>query len=303
MAGLLDVGDGPSRLPGSENRISKCCLPETSPQKATTSSDFLKVAFDKPQARNTPLDHYFTKTSTVHASPTYRLEEPSFSMYDSQITFTLDTICPWTYLAKKRLDAALSQLPADVAGKVNFTLKIAPYQLYPKFGPAQDKYAWYRDAKYLGSEEKTQMFAQLMGQYGAACQIDFKFGGVIADTLQAHRVIQYFQEAGGPTRGNRIVDALYRMYFEEEKDPSLAETLIAACVEAGVDEGEAKRVVYDESEGLMDVKALLRESASNGIDSVPHIVFEGRRRDLTLVGAKDIGDYLKAMGTIAKEST
>lgn len=224
-------------------------------------------------------------------------------MYDSQITFTLDTICPWTYLAKKRLDAALAQLPADVTSKVNFTLRIAPYQLYPKFGPPQDKYAWYRDSKYFGSEEKTDMFTQLMGQYGAACGIKFKFGGVIADTLQAHRVIQYFQEAVGPERGNAIVDALYRMYFEEERDPSAHETLVAACVEAGVDEAEAKRVVEDESEGLMEVRGLLRESVLNGIDSVPNIVFEGKRRDLTVVGAKEVGDYVKAMETIAKEST
>ncbi|CAN8106128.1 unnamed protein product [Discula destructiva] len=224
-------------------------------------------------------------------------------MYDSQITFTLDTICPWTYLAKKRLDAALTQLSDDVRSKANFTVKIAPYQLYPKFGPPQDKYAWYRDTKYFGSEDKMAMFTELMGQYGAAAGIDFKFGGEMADTLHAHRVIQYFQEVDGPKRANALVNALYQMYFEEERSPSSAETLVAACVAAGVDGKEARRVVEDEGEGLMEVKGLLRESTQNGIDSVPHIVFEGRRRDLTLVGAKDAGEYIKVMETIAKEST
>lgn len=224
-------------------------------------------------------------------------------MYDSQITFTLDTVCPWTYLAKKRLDAALTQLPQDVQSKVNFTLKIAPYQLYPNFGPPQDKYAWHRDTKYFGSEEKMGMFTTLMSQYGAEAGIQFKFGGEVADTLHAHRVIQVFQEADGSERANKLVNALYRMYFEEERNPSSEETLVAACVEAGVDEKEARRVVQDESEGLVDVKGLLRESVQNGIDSVPSIVFEGRRRDVTLVGAKEVGDYVKAMETIAKEST
>ncbi|KAJ4407300.1 hypothetical protein N0V82_009938 [Gnomoniopsis sp. IMI 355080] len=224
-------------------------------------------------------------------------------MYESQITFTLDTVCPWTYLGKRRLDTALSQIPEEVKSKVTFSLKIAPYQLYPNFGPPQDKYAWYRDTKFFGSEEKTAMFAELMGQRGSEAGINFKFGGTVADTLHAHRVIQYFQEADGPERANRLVNALYRMYFEEEKSPSSVDTLEAACVEAGVDEKEARRVVEDESEGLMDVKMVLRESAQNGIDSVPHIVFEGRRRDLTVIGAKDVGDYIKAMETIAKEST
>lgn len=244
-------------------------------------------------------------------------------MYESQITFTLDTICPWTYLAKKRLDAALARPGPDVASspsdnnnnnQVAFTLRIAPYQLYPNFGPPQDKRAWHRDAKFLGSEARASLFAEVMAQHGAACGVDFKFGGVIADTLQAHRVVQYFQRDDGERGpglppaaaagcGARIVDALYRMYFEEEKDPSAPETLVAACVEAGVEEGEARRVVEDENEGLAEVKGLLRESAMNGIDSVPHIVFEGRRRDITLVGAKDVSDYIKAMETIAKEST
>lgn len=242
-------------------------------------------------------------------------------MYESQITFTLDTICPWTYLAKKRLDAALASRAPAASSKVNFTLRIAPYQLYPNFGPPQDKHGWQRDAKHLGSEEEMARYTALLTRHGEACGVRFRFGGVIADTLQAHRVIQYFQTqqsegvaagkegeegaAEGPargSRGSRIVDALYRMYFEEEQDPSAADTLVAACVEAGVAEEEARRVVEDESEGLAEVKALLRESAMNGIDSVPHIVFEGRRRDITLVGAKDVEAYVKAMETIAKES-
>lgn len=33
-------------------------------------------------------------------------------VYDSTINFVLDTICPFTYLAKKRLDMALEQVRA-----------------------------------------------------------------------------------------------------------------------------------------------------------------------------------------------
>ncbi|KAF3760598.1 hypothetical protein M406DRAFT_223559, partial [Cryphonectria parasitica EP155] len=200
--------------------------------------------------------------------------------------------------------------------KAAFHLHILPHQLYPAFGPAQDKHAWYRDTKYLGSEERTAAFVGAMEELGREEGIEFRFGGLVGDTLQAHRVVQYFQEVDadgdvgkgeaqqGQTRASRIVDALYRMYFEEEKDLSSHETLVAACIEAGIEEGEARRVVVeDEGEGLMELKALLRESALNGIDSVPHIMFEGRRRDLTLVGAKKVGEYVKAMETIAKEST
>lgn len=30
--------------------------------------------------------------------------------YETTINFTLDTICPWTYIAKKRLGMALEQM-------------------------------------------------------------------------------------------------------------------------------------------------------------------------------------------------
>ena len=58
----------------------------------------------------------------------------------------------------------------------------------------------------------------------------------------------------------------------------------------------------DEDEGLQEVKMAIREQAQNGIDAVPYVVFEGKRRDFTLVGAKDVGEYWKTMDAIVKES-
>lgn len=95
---------------------------------------------------------------------------------------------------------------------------------------------------------------------------------------------------------------MYSQYFENEKHPSADETLLKATSDAGIPEGEAKPVVEDKNEGLMDVKMLVREQAGNGVDSVPYIVLEGKRRDLTLVGAKEVDEYLKALRTIVKES-
>ena len=96
--------------------------------------------------------------------------------------------------------------------------------------------------------------------------------------------------------------ALYSQYFEQEKHPSEEETLLTAAKAAGVDEGEAKALVEDEYEGLQEVKMLIREQAGNGIDSVPTIMVEGKRRDLTLIGAKEVEEYVKAFEQIAKES-
>lgn len=109
------------------------------------------------------------------------------------------------------------------------------------------------------------MYTTLMSAYGIGEGIDFKYGGQVANTLQAHRVIQHYQEEKGPETANKIVDGLYKQYFEEEKHPSSHETLLRAVTEAGIDEQEAKSFIEDEYEGLMDVKMLIREQAGNGV--------------------------------------
>lgn len=228
-------------------------------------------------------------------------------MYESQITFTLDTICPWTYLAKRRLDQALSQAQGLPEIKDYVTFKpvvFRPYQLYPDFpSSGVDKYDWYRDTKYDGSEERMTMYTNLMSSYGAEAGINFSFRGVIANTLDAHRVIQRVQEELGPDKASKVVDALYRAYFEEEKHPASTETLLDACLEAGIGDEEAKRLVEEDREdGLRETKRLVMEQKMEGVDSVPTIRIEGKRRDVTLVGAKAVDEYVKALATIARES-
>lgn len=146
------------------------------------------------------------------------------------------------------------------------------------------------------------MYMKLMTGYGATAGITYKFHGTVANTLQAHRVIYNIQEAHGSEKTNLLVSSLYKLYFEDEQHPSSKETLMKACADAGVDEKEAKTLVDDEYEGLMDVKNLIREQISNGVDSVPYVIVEGRRRDLDVQGAKEVEDYVKVLETVVKES-
>lgn len=141
-----------------------------------------------------------------------------------------------------------------------------------------------------------------MSELGTAVGIPFSWGGTMSNTFNAHRVIQHFQEAKDAETANRLVEALYSRYFEQEKDQGAKEVLVDACVEAGIPEAEAKEVVEDQTEGKIDTRNMIRTAAMDGVDAVPHVVFEGRRRDLTLIGAKEVAEYVKAMQTIIKES-
>ena len=203
-----------------------------------------------------------------------------------------------------RLDEALKRFRASDAGKdVTFTVKYFPYQLYPEASKeGEDRYEWYKKSRYGHSADKMKMYTTLMTAYGVSAGIDFKFGGTVANTMDAHRVIQHFQEEKGPETADKIINSLYSQFFENEQHPSTDDTLLKAITDAGVPESEAKPFIEDKSDGLMDTKMLIREQAGNGVDSVPYIVIEGKRRDITLVGAKEVEEYEKALAQIAKES-
>ncbi|CZT01359.1 uncharacterized protein RAG0_09032 [Rhynchosporium agropyri] len=191
----------------------------------------------------------------------------------------------------------------DASSKVNFTVVYHPYQLYPgASAEGEDKYEWYKKSKYGDSEEKMKMYVKLMTAYGSTAGITYKFGGTVANTLPSHRIIQHFQETKGPIVADKLINSLYRQYFEEEKHPSSKETLMAACKEAGIDEKDAEALIGDENEGLQDTKMKIREQAGNGVDSVPFVVVEGKRRDMTLTGAQEVKDYVKALEQVVKES-
>ena len=61
------------------------------------------------------------------------------------------------------------------------------------------------NSKYNGSEEQMKKYTLLMSAYGVEAGIDFKFHGTVANTLDAHRLLQHYQEEGGAVVADNIV--------------------------------------------------------------------------------------------------
>ena len=60
--------------------------------------------------------------------------------------------------------------------------------------------------------------------------------------------------------------------------------------------------IDDKDEGLMEVKMAVRQQAGNQIDAVPYIVIEGKRRDHSLEGAKEVDQYVATLNKVIQES-
>ncbi|KAJ4265621.1 hypothetical protein NW762_004915 [Fusarium torreyae] len=225
-------------------------------------------------------------------------------MYESQVTFVMDTICPWTYLGKKRLDEAFTQFRSSPSSStVSFTLQFSPYQPSPNRAetiPDRASYALHK--KHNDNAAAQKLFEEHMLSLAQPLNIPIAFTGPTGNSFPGHRVIQQIQESHGVEVTNKLVDAVFRLYFAEGKHPGADDMLIEACVEAGVDEEEAKSLIEDKERGERDTKEKIR-SVGMDIDAVPTVILEGRRRDLTLTGLKEVAEYVKAMETIAKESS
>jgi predicted DsbA family dithiol-disulfide isomerase len=144
-----------------------------------------------------------------------------------------------------------------------------------------------------------------MAALGAAENLTLDFsapgGGVIANSLPALRILLHLQSAVSPAAAHAALASLYASYFSHHQHPSSAATLRAACVAAGLDDAEAERVVGDEV-GLDEVQRAVQRQAADGVDAVPWVVVEGRRRDFTLVGAKEIREYEKVLADVVREA-
>jgi len=76
---------------------------------------------------------------------------------------------------------------------------------------------------------------------------------------------------------------------------------LEATAVAGIPQSEAQAFIEDRNGGMMDTKMAIREQKGN-TDAVPYIMIEGKRRDFTLEGAKEVEEYYKSLIQVAKES-
>ena len=66
----------------------------------------------------------------------------------------------------------------------------------------------YKRSRYGNSDDKMKMYTTLMSAYGASAGIQYRFDGTVANTLQAHRVIQHYQEEKGPKTADEIINGM-----------------------------------------------------------------------------------------------
>jgi predicted DsbA family dithiol-disulfide isomerase len=186
-----------------------------------------------------------------------------------------DTVCPWCYMGKKRLEAGIAAYRAahpESQSQDTFSVTWHPFYLDPS-APTKgvDKAQRYRDR--FGAERVESMFAR-MSDMGREVGINFKFGGLTGNTRDSHRLIRYAMLQGGEEVQNRVVDQLFSKYFENEGDITSRDVLREAAVKAGLDGDEVGKFL-ESGEGTKEVEQEVVEAQLSGVHGVPNIRVNG----------------------------
>jgi predicted DsbA family dithiol-disulfide isomerase len=208
-----------------------------------------------------------------------------------EIEIWSDVVCPFCYLGKRRLELALADFPGR--GEVNLTWK--SFQLHPdmKRTPGQSLERYLAERKGW-SPAQIKSAHERLERAGAAVGLEYRFDkAVVADTYDAHRLIQAAQARG---KGTAMEDRLFRAYFTEGKDITDAATLEALAAEAGMERAEAAAALADKNAFAAAVRADIEEAERLGINGVPFFVFDRR---FAVSGAQDVEVFRRALGQAA----
>ncbi len=180
-----------------------------------------------------------------------------------------DIVCPWCYIGKRRLEAAV-ELAAETYPDIEVELEYHAFQLDPTAPvgegvPVQQVY----EKKFGGPERAAEIMAHTTNE-AAAAGLEFNFDiAKRSNTVLGHRVLAY---ALGQGKQLEMKERLLRAYFTEGEPIGQLDTLMKLADEVGLDSLELGAWL-SEGGGELDVSEDLQMAADNEITAVPTFVF------------------------------
>ena len=200
-----------------------------------------------------------------------------------------DAVCPWCYIGKRNLEAALADLP-----ELDVEVRWRPYQLDATIPPEGIDRKAYLQRKFGARVDEIY---NRVKEAGATAGIPFAFEDIerSPNTLDAHRLIRWAASAGAQ---DAIVERLFRDFFIEGKDIGDREVLLAAARDCGLDPA----IVADLLAGEADKESVREEIASAqhiGVTGVPFFILDGK---FALPGAQPPDVLKRAIAKVLEKS-
>jgi predicted DsbA family dithiol-disulfide isomerase len=205
-----------------------------------------------------------------------------------------DVVCPWCFIGKRRLEAALELYRKGRPDAPAPAVTYHPFELnpdLPREGIARADYI----AKKFGARGYSAH--ERLTHAGSQLGIAFAFDKIERqpNTLAAHALIEAARERGVQPA---VKEALMKAFFVDGLDLTDRETLVHVTSEAGLELKEAEAALADEN--LRRAVAEEEDKArAMGVSGVPFFIFNKR---LAVEGAQPPEVLLDAMLEAEKES-
>lgn len=198
-----------------------------------------------------------------------------------------DVACPWCYVGKRRLEAALEQwkgAPVEVTWH--------PYQLDPSMraeGMNRDTYLTNK----FGSIDRVQEMTDRLTEVGKTVGINFDFGDnwLAVNTLAMHQLLFVAREEGF---GAQLKERFLAAYFEETQHLNQAEVLYAIAKDFGWNTEKVDAIINDEQIASA-VKEEISHYQQRGVTGVPFFVINNQ---YGISGAQPVEVFLEALQSV-----
>jgi predicted DsbA family dithiol-disulfide isomerase len=184
-----------------------------------------------------------------------------------------DIVCPWCYIGKRNLEAALTEVGQDADAPVveveYHSFELSPDTPVDYVGSAVDYLAQHRGVSVEQAKEMHQQVSKVAEGAGLAYRMD-----IIQHTnsVLAHELLHFAKEHG---RQAEVVERLMSGYFIEGRHVGTEDELVAVAGEAGLDT-DAAREALRSHRYLEAVRADQKQAAEYGITGVPFFVIDGQ---------------------------
>ena len=200
-----------------------------------------------------------------------------------------DTICPWCFIGKRRLERALAQHTPD-----GLEVTWRPFQLNPDMSPGGVDRQAYLEAKFGGAAGAHNAYEPVRAA-GQSEGIPFAFDhiGRTPNTFESHRLIRF---AMREDKQDDMVEALFNAYFIEGRDIGEIDTLAAVAEEIGIDPDLALEYLRGD-EDREQIAAEDELGRRMQITGVPTFIFN---RQVVAAGAREPEVFLEAFEVAAQ---
>jgi predicted DsbA family dithiol-disulfide isomerase len=179
-----------------------------------------------------------------------------------------DAICPWCWVAKRRLDNAIAALAPEVSASITWR----PFELNPEMPKAGVDRRTYRSAKF-GSWQRSQALDAQVAAAGRSEGLVFNHDKMecTPNTVDAHRLMLL---AGHQGKQDEVVEGLFAAYFNEGRDIGDPTVLAEIGASAGLDRARILAMLTSD-EGQAEVRSELQRAVSLHVSGVPTVLVDG----------------------------